>query len=341
MSIPLAAVIGVAVFVAAAWLTERFRRIALAHDILDVPTPRASHHVAMPRGGGVAIVLVTAVAISLLGISGLLPWPLTVALVGGGTLVALVGLLDDLKNLPQHWRLLGHFAAAVWVYAWLGGLPPLPDLTFLRAYPVVGHILGTLYVVWLLNLTNFMDGIDGIAASEAVVVCLGGVLLYALSTPSSAGILATLVLGAAACGFLIWNWPPARIFMGDAGSGFLGFMFAALSLYAGWVEPQLFWAWVILLGVFITDATVTLVHRVARGQRFNEAHRSHAYQRAARRWGAHRRVTVAVAMINVFWLLPMAALVALGTVGGLVGTLIAYTPLVVSVVALGAGGESS
>jgi Fuc2NAc and GlcNAc transferase len=186
-----------------------------------------------------------------------------------------------------------------------------------------------------------MDGIDGIAGIEAITVCLGGVLLYVVAVPGATSWLVPLVLASATFGFLVWNWPPAKIFMGDAGSGFLGLMLAALSLQAAWIAPVLLWSWVILLGAFVVDATVTLIRRVARGERFYEAHRSHAYQHAAQRWRAHFPVTVAVGAINLSWLLPIALLVALGFLDPLLGVLIAYAPLVAAALWLRAGEPST
>lgn len=130
-------------------------------------------------------------------------------------------------------------------------------------------------------------------------------------------------------GFLAWNFPPARIFMGDAGSGFLGLMLGALSFQAAWVAPSLLWSWVILLGVFVVDATLTLLRRLARGERVYQAHRSHAYQHAARRLGRHRPVTLAVGAINLLWLLPIALWVGIGGGCGGLGVMVAYTPLVI------------
>jgi len=137
------------------------------------------------------------------------------------------------------------------------------------------------------------------------------------------------MLAAAVLGFLLWNFPPARIFMGDAGSGFLGIVLGVLSLQAAWTNPLLLWAWLILLGVFIVDATLTLLRRLLRGEKVYEAHRSHAYQYASRRFGRHLPVTMAVAALNLVWLLPLAMLVAVGWLDGLLGVLVAYAPLVV------------
>ena len=198
---------------------------------------------------------------------------------------------------------------------------------------VIGLILCALYLVWMLNLYNFMDGIDGIAGIEAITVTLTGAALsmwfvMPSSSACSAVVLLALLAAAAVLGFLVWNFPPAKIFMGDAGSGFLGILMGTLSLMAGLEVPALFWSWVILLGVFVVDATVTLFRRLARRQRLYEAHRSHAYQFAARCLGAHLPVSLMVGLINLCWLLPIAYFVATGGISGVVGVLIAYVPLV-------------
>lgn len=334
------------VFLASWWLTGRLRQYALTQRLLDLPNERSSHVVATPRGGGMAIVLATLIPLPIAGSLGMMAWPIVWGLLGGGVLVAAIGFVDDHGHVAPRWRLLGHFAAASWVLAWLGGPPPLlmPDLLpseVALKLGWLGHGLAVLYLVWLLNLTNFMDGIDGIASIETITVCLGGVLLYSVGVPGTAPWLAPLILASATMGFLVWNWPPARIFMGDVGSGFLGLMLAALSLQAAWLASALLWSWVILLGVFIVDATLTLLRRVIRGERFYEAHRSHAYQRAAQRWGAHRPVTLAVGAINLGWLLPVALLVATGSLDGRIGVLIAYAPLVTAALWLRAGASEA
>lgn len=309
-------------------LTGTLRRYALARRMLDIPNERSSHSVPTPRGGGVAIVLSCLPALLLLGGLGRLSAADVLAFVGAGALVGLVGWLDDHGHVAARWRLLAHFASAVWALAWFGGLPPvsLPGITFDLAW--LGHGLAAVYLVWLLNLYNFMDGIDGIAGIEGLTTCIGGVMLYLLAPASGSDWVTPMVLLAAVLGFLFWNFPKARIFMGDAGSGFVGIMLGLLSLQAAWVAPELLWGWVILLGVFIVDATVTLLRRVLRGERVYEAHRSHAYQYASRRYGTHTPISIAVGLINLFWLLPIAMMVALGLLDGLAGVALAYLPLV-------------
>lgn len=326
--------------VVSALMTGLVRRYALARSILDVPNARSSHTAPTPRGGGVAIVLATLAALPVLAAAGSLPWAALWALGGAGGFVALAGFLDDHGHIAARWRLLAHFAAAAWALAWLGGAPPL--LVFGVSFDLgwLGVLLAAVYLVWLLNLYNFMDGIDGIASVEAIAVGVGGALLYALTGHPGLA-MAPLALAAAAGGFLLWNFPPARIFMGDAGSGFLGIVLGVLSLQAAWQAPQLLWSWVILLGVFVVDATLTLLRRLLRGEKVYEAHRSHAYQHASRRYGRHLPVTLAVAAIDLFWLLPIALWVGAGGLDGLLGVTIAYLPLLALAVQFRAGVPES
>lgn len=319
------------------WLTGRARRYAVARRLLDIPNPRSSHVVATPRGGGVAIVLAVLAGLLGAGFLGAVEWPLIAGLAGSGAVVASVGFLDDHGHVARRWRLIAHVVGAAWVLLWIGPLPPGLLFGSVAGAGWFAYGIAGVYIVWLLNLTNFMDGIDGLAAVEVITVSLSGVVLYQLTVPGERDWLPALLLAAGAAGFLAWNWPPAKIFMGDAGSGFLGLMLSALSLQAASVAPQLFWSWVILLGVFIVDATVTLMRRTLRGDRFYDPHRTHAYQHAAQRWGTHRRVTLSVAAVNLAWLLPIALLVARGTLAGMIGAVIAAAPLVVVALWLGAG----
>ncbi|QEY59391.1 glycosyltransferase family 4 protein [Pseudomonas sp. C27(2019)] len=325
------------VFIAAFVLTWALRRYALASSLMDIPNERSSHSVPTPRGGGVAIVLSFLAVILLMGVMQWLSWSFVIGIVGAGTGVAVLGFLDDHGHIAARWRLLGHFASAAWALYWLGGLPPLLVFGYAFDLGVIGHVLAAVYIVWLLNLYNFMDGIDGIASIEAICVCFGGALLYVLLGAGSTLALVSALLAAAVAGFLCWNFPPARVFMGDAGSGFLGLVLAVLSLQAAWFKAELIWSWVILLGVFVVDATFTLLRRLLRGDKVYEAHRSHAYQYASRQYAAHRPVTLAVLLINLAWLLPMALLVGLGYLDGLLGVLIAYIPLVLLAVKFKAG----
>ncbi|RMV74637.1 Glycosyl transferase, group 4 protein [Pseudomonas caricapapayae] len=308
-------------------LTALLRKYALARSLIDVPNARSSHSIPTPRGGGVSIVVAFVMAVVILAWMGHLSAPALAAIVGSGGLVAVIGFMDDHGHIAARWRLLGHFVAAAWALFWLDGLAPIDVMGWTFTPGPVGQVLAAFYLVWMLNLYNFMDGIDGIAGVEAVTVCMGMSIIYALGGYVGLSWEA-LLLAVAVAGFLYWNAPPAKIFMGDAGSGFLGIVLGVLSIQGSWASPQLFWSWLILLGVFIVDATVTLVRRLLRRERLYEAHRSHAYQFASRHYGSHLPVTLTVGLINLVWLLPVAMWVALGGGAGLMWTVIAYVPLI-------------
>jgi Fuc2NAc and GlcNAc transferase len=309
-------------------LTACLRQYALSQKIIDIPNARSSHSIPTPRGGGVAIVVSFLISLPLLGWANLVSSEVLIAIGGSGGAVAIIGFMDDHGHIAARWRLLGHSCASVWAVVWLGGFPPINFLGWTLELGWVGSIFGIFYLVWLLNLYNFMDGIDGIASVEAICACLGACLLYWLDGSTSLSWM-PLVLAMAVFGFLYWNFPPARIFMGDAGSGFLGIALGVISLQAAWASDQLFWGWLILLGVFIVDATFTLFRRLLRGDKVYEAHRSHAYQYASRQAKRHLPVTLAVVGINLLWLLPIGILVIKFDLDGFLGLIIAYLPLVV------------
>lgn len=292
---PLAA--AVPAFVGTLVLTGLARRIAVAQALLDVPNERSSHTLPTPRGGGLAIVAVVLSGVAILGLTGALGRGETWAILGGGTLVAVVGWLDDRRDLSARTRLAAHVAAAAWALWWLGGMPFLTTGQDVRALGVFGTVLGGFTVVWAINVTNFMDGIDGLAAGEVVTVTLTAALLLAAVHPPLAA--AAALTGGAALGFLPWNWRTARIFMGDTGSGFLGYIMAVLAIASERAGALPALVWIMLYAVFATDATVTLLRRAWRGERWYSAHRSHAYQRAVQAGWSHARVTTLVLLMNV------------------------------------------
>ena len=321
-------------------LTSKVRRYALHADLLDQPNARSSHTVPTPRGGGIAIVASYLSLIAVLAVGGDMDPHLAFALVGSGILVAVLGFIDDRRPLRARWRFTGHLLAAAWVLLWLGPLPAVPVFGVIVDLGVGATLLSALHLVWSINQFNFMDGIDGIASLEAISVALGGAFVWWLTQPQGEWLLA-VAFAACVAGFLIWNFPPARIFMGDAGSGFLGCMIATLALWSARATPHLFWSWLILVGAFMVDSTITLVRRVAHGERFNEAHRSHAYQYAARKWGSHKVVSIAFVAITMLWLFPLAVAVALGLLDGAIGVIVAYAPLFLLAFHYKAGNSSA
>jgi UDP-N-acetylmuramyl pentapeptide phosphotransferase/UDP-N-acetylglucosamine-1-phosphate transferase len=326
------------VLVSAAALTGMMRKYAINRSLLDLSNPRSSHSIATPRGGGVSIVVTFTAALVFLFCLGRVPSHYFVALLGGGLLVSGIGFWDDHGHISARWRIIIHFAAASWALGWLGSMPPIPvgDVTWSLGW--IGDALGVVLLVWFLNLYNFMDGIDGLATVETLCVAGGAavILLFhgAEETPVWLGLLV-----ASSLGFLMWNWPPAKIFMGDVGSGFLGYSLGVFAIVTASSGELPIWTWFILLGVFLVDATVTLLRRMLSGARWYEAHRSHAYQHAARSWHSHSKVTLSVLGINVLWLLPLASYASQRPDLGLVLTGIAFTPLFLLAVMLRAGKD--
>ncbi|MBC3207666.1 glycosyltransferase family 4 protein [Pseudomonas sp. SWRI111] len=321
-------------------LTAVLRRYALARSMLDIPNDRSSHTVPTPRGGGVSMVVVFLASLGFLKTTGMIDLSFFIGTAGAGLLVAIIGFMDDHGHIAPKWRLLGHFGGAIWVLFWAAGLAPIEIAGHNVDLSWPGNIAAVIYLAWMLNLYNFMDGIDGIASVQAITVCLGACVLYWMGGHYDL-VWGPLLLASAALGFLFWNFPPAKIFMGDAASGFLGIMLGAFSLQAAWAEPNLLWSWIILMGVFIVDATFTLLNRLLRGDKIFEAHRSHAYQYAARQHGRHLPVTLATLLINVFWLFPIALSVNILGLDGALGVVIAYLPLIALAIRYRAGKPES
>ncbi len=279
---------------------------ARRHRLLDLPTLRSAHSLPIPTGGGVGFAAVVMLAYPLWrimagegresGLSGDL-------LLGGGLLV-FSGWLDDRKGLPILPRLLVQILAWGWCVAGMGGGHGMVDGMVIGscgfAWSMPLKLFFLVSGLWLINAYNFMDGLDGLAAAVAIGVGLFGAVLF-WGLPMAAPL---LLASLAVLGFLPWNWPPAKMFMGDAGSGFLGFLFALAWLHTSG-QRQGFLIWPILLAVFIVDATLTLLGRMRRGEKWYESHSSHVYQLAGKRWG-HKKVLSAVVAILVLWLLPCA-----------------------------------
>ena len=261
-----------------ACLTTRLLIPLLAHrEVLDHPNERSSHRVPTPRGGGIAVVGSVLLAWTVLARGGSVPSGVFgIAL--GAVLLAAVSWLDDLRGLSPVVRLLAQAAAvAIGLFVLPGPQEPL----HLAAIGLVW--------IWWINLFNFMDGIDGLAGSEAAAIGAGLLLFASVGVGADPALraLAAAVTGAAV-GFLVWNWSPARVFLGDVGSvplGYvLGFLLLGLALRGHWRVA------LILPLYFLADATITLARRLVRGERVWEAHREHFYQQAVRRGLGHAAV---------------------------------------------------
>jgi UDP-N-acetylmuramyl pentapeptide phosphotransferase/UDP-N-acetylglucosamine-1-phosphate transferase len=254
--------------------------------LFDRPNERSLHDSPTPRGGGIAVIATVIAAWALFAALGETA-PSTVIVAAAAAGLAVLSWIDDLGGLPAWLRLLAHLAAA------LAGLLALPQTPVFQGWlPLaLDRAAAALLWLWFTNLFNFMDGMDGLAGSEAASIAFG----LALLAGSGIAPLAAVIFGAA-IGFLVWNWAPARIFLGDVGSVPLGYLLGFLLLAAA---AEGYWAAALILPLyFLADATLTLSRRLLRGERVWQAHREHFYQRAVQTGLSHDAVAWRVALAN-------------------------------------------
>lgn len=310
-------------------------RLAPALRLVQTANHRSSHSRPTPTGGGISIVLAStvigALAVSSFGLPAL-------ALTVLGMLVGSVGLIDDILELSSVARL----AVQAGALALLLCVQPLDVLgaPFGITTPIFLAALLFAAGLWWINLVNFMDGIDGLAATQLILILLAVSGLVVFSVPAAADdavLWWILALATATMGFLIFNWPPARMFMGDVGSTYLAFVTFGLALICsckGWIALPI---WLILSALLIVDATVTLLTRIRAGEKWYAGHRQHAYQHLSRRLGGHRPVTVLYCAISLFWLYPMAAMAHFQSTFLWPLVILTYLPLAILAVMLKAG----
>lgn len=302
--------------VCAAVLARLLIALALRRSILAHPNERSSHTVPTPTLGGVAI------AIPVLGWCAYrigqdpLCWA---ALIGGGLLVVL-GLVDDLRDLPARVRFPFQCAAAGIALAMVPLAVPLALAPISIEPAWLVFAISFLFLLWMVNLYNFMDGIDGIAGTQGVVAGLGWVCV-GLTIQDVRLATTGAVVGAANLGFLMFNWPPASIFMGDVGSSFLGFILAALVVLVAPRSPEIALAGLLFVWPFLFDTSLTFLRRTIRGEDLLSAHRSHLYQRLVLRGTSHRTVTLSYGALALVGVATGEAVVCGATTASLAGAI--------------------
>ena len=313
-------------------LAHVYRIAATALQILDHPNHRSAHSQVTPTGAGITFVAVFFLSVWLMT-RAQCPHPeaeMIFRLLPALLVVTVLGLIDDFRALPWPFRFAVHTLCAAWV-VYIIGFPLLQFPMTSWDTGIAGLAFGVIALVWLLNLYNFMDGIDGIAISEAVFAFCGASLVAWLS---DVGLSQSVIVLIGTCmGFLVIIWPKARVFMGDGGSGFLGLILGALAL-AEVLVPV--WSWMILLGWFIADACLTITLRALRGETIHEAHSQHAYQHLNRAIGTTRTLLI-VHLVNLFWLLPLAWFAATAQEWGLFLLILALLPVLIGQFYCGAG----
>ena len=286
-------------FLASAAVAGAYRKYAIQEGIMDIPSDRSSHEEPTPRGGGISfmVVWVFAALIS----TTLLDYKTDyiVTLVFGAVIVGLIGIFDDVKSLSPLSRIIAHFFAGIVLGLTLDWWPEVDLKNFSFFWGWIGIVCLIFFTAWSINLYNFMDGINGLASTEAITLFgFGGWFIYMSGGTEEA--MMAWILAAGVAGFMVWNFPKAKVFMGDGGSGFLGFMvaaFATLCVFRFHIDYLL---WAMLYSVFLFDATATLLRRMWRNEKWYHPHRSHAYQRLVRSGWSHTRVTISVLFLNLF-----------------------------------------
>lgn len=303
-------------FVLSAWLTWRFCDPASRFHILDHPNERSLHARSTPRSGGLAILI--AIIVSVATVSLFHPLQELATITASVFMVAGVSFLDDRYSISPGYRIVAHtLAAAVILYGgfYLQKLEVL-GISWQWSY-VVGAAVSVLYTVWMINLYNFMDGMDGFAGGMAVFG-FGTLAVMGWMASHDAFFIISLIVAAASAGFLVFNFPPARIFMGDVGSSTLGLLAATLSLWG--VKDGVFPFWIALLvfSPFIVDATVTLLRRIWRREKIWQAHKTHYYQKLVQAGWRHRKTVLVEYLImlgcGITALLSLRATVAIQAV---------------------------
>ncbi|MBI1731277.1 MAG: glycosyltransferase family 4 protein [Gammaproteobacteria bacterium] len=297
------------VFPLSVFLTWAILGYVSRRNMLDVPGERSLHSVPTPRGGGLAIAICILGGAAILAAMGEIPRSLALSMIAGGAVVATLGWIEDRAGLAPAIRGMGYLCAAALSVWLLGGLERIEIGTGNLELGWAGFPLAVLGLAWLTNLYNFMDGADGIAAAQGITA--GGFAAVLFGGAGQGGAAALCAIIAAACaGFLVFNRPPARLFMGDVGSCLLGYSFGVLAVFGEHSGAVPLPAWLLLLLVFAVDASLTLVRRLLRGERWYSPHRSHAYQLLVRSGLGHRGLLAGFLAVNALILGPLVLLAA-------------------------------
>ena len=272
-------------------LTYLIRNFALRENLFDIPNERSLHDIPTPKGGGIAITLTWYAGITVLFFSGIIERSLYLALLSG-IMIAVVSLIDDIKGLRPISRLIVHFITAILAFYFLNGLRPLVMPGININYNLLIYPLAIIGMVWFINLFNFMDGVDGFASVEVIAISS---VLFVMSWN-----MISIMLIVSVGGFLCWNWPKAKIFMGDVGSTQLGFILVVLGIYFHNKLQFSILNWIMLTSPFWFDATLTLIRRMRNKEKLSEAHRKHAYQRIVQAGFSHEKVNFFLILINLF-----------------------------------------
>ena len=313
------------VLLLSALLTRLYRSFAINKEIISNPNNRSLHKVFKPSGGGIVFSLICVLSVSLLSFIGIIGFEMLMVFGLGAFCATLFGFIDDIYDINPLLKLIIQVVLSIWVLIWFD----VGDLAILNWLPLwVSLILCCFLLVWMMNLYNFMDGIDGMAASGTIFACFALIITLIITSGFSTLVIILSLLMFSCLGFLIYNWPPASIFMGDSGSIFLGYFFGSLiiiSLIDGNVS---FWTWLIVFSYFFGDTNITIIMRLILSKKWHKPHRSHGYQNLARILDNHKKVTAGVQVYNVFYILPLAILSVIIVEWAILFSILALMPVI-------------
>ncbi len=271
-------------------LTYFIKNYAIKKSLVAQVNERSSHTIPTPHGGGIAIAVTWFIGLIYLYFTSEIEANLFYALLVG-IIISIVSFFDDLYELSPKLRLIVQALVSILGLYSLGGFETLTFGLFDISNSMFTNIFAFFLIIWFINLTNFIDGINGYVGSEFVFLSLAGFFLFADTH--------FIVLTLSVLGFLFWNWNKAKIFMGDVGSTLLGYNIAIFTLYYSNLEATNFWLWIVLFSLFWFDATLTLIRRKLNGEKLSQAHKKHAYQRLTQVGWSHYKVTNYSILINI------------------------------------------
>ena len=320
------------ILIASIGITYCIYHLAVKNDLFDIPNQRSSHSTPTPKGGGISIIVLLIITTGTLFYFQMISREIMFSVITGLLIISIIGLIDDYKNLPIPIRLIGYTFGAMMALYFIGGVTSLFENNYnffkccdinISRFSDIGPFFAILYMLWLTNLYNFMDGIDGFAAIQTICVSLFCSFLFYFSG-SYGLVVIMLCLASATFGFLYWNLSPAKIFMGDVGSCSIGFFFGLFSIYTAKEEIVSISIWLILLAPFVGDATFTLIKRMINKEKWYEAHNTHAFQKLFQLGLSHNQLTLGLLLTNLLFMWPLAIFVQINQNYDLYIVLLAY-----------------
>jgi Fuc2NAc and GlcNAc transferase len=322
----------VIIFISSLSGTFFYRRFAIKNKIFSYLNDRTLHNEPTPRGGGVVFSLVFVFSIIFLYFNNFIKLDLFLAFGLGGAAALLLGYIDDVKDISSLRKLIAQLFLAFWLLFIFRELL-FKDLSFL--YILVVSAVVILCVVWIINMYNFIDGIDGMAISGAILILSSLIFLVLISSKDVTLLVIFSILLTSSLGFLFFNWPKATLFMGDSGSIFLGYIFCALIIYSIMLNILSLVTWIVIFGYYLSDTIITLLIRLFKVKKWYGTHRSHAYQNLARIKKSHPKITFGIITYHVFWLFPLSVFTVLYPLFHIIELILALTPAVLWAIKFG------